>query len=213
MQITVKMTQTIDVNKFVKKNVFNPTVAALNQVSTKLVKAAKEQMKKDFDRPNPFTLRGVAVASPATADQAEPTVVIAVLPQQARYLGLEVLGGVRKVGDYATAKAGIVMPGPDVELNAYGNLPRGYLKRLLSRKQAFTQRGKNGALLIFARYDKKVGAGHDDKRLVAVLNQQATYKPRYHFVESIAGAFAKEMPKAWAAVVKRQFKQPSRSAR
>lgn len=50
--------------------------------------------------------------------------LVYVLPSQARYLGIEVFGGVRHAGDYATTNKGLIVPGRDVTLDENGTTPR-----------------------------------------------------------------------------------------
>jgi hypothetical protein len=207
MQIKIEMTSRIDTRAYVKNNVFNPLVAALNELGKPVISDLRKAVDRDFDNATPYTKRAFVVAQAANADQELPYIVVAALPQQSKYIGLEVYGGPRRVGDYATSKKGIMMPGPDVELNDYGNLPRGYLTRLYARKQAFTRPGRNGSVLVFARYDSKSGAGHNDKRLVAVLNQRAHYNPKLKFFETVGESVATNLPAAWVRVFKRGIRR------
>lgn len=117
-----------------------PFVTAL--ALTSAVKAAQrievKALPSVFDNPTPFTLRGIAI-TPAT--KAMPTATVYVRPQQAEAgLLLQETGGVR-----SPKKRAIVMPA-GARVNAFGNLPRNAVKRLMARPDVFagTVRGIGG---------------------------------------------------------------------
>lgn len=62
-----------------------------------------EAMPAFLDRPTPFTLRGIGTVK-SKPGSPEPYAEIDVLPQQARYLRYQILGGTRVAGDYGTTK-------------------------------------------------------------------------------------------------------------
>nr|WP_314074860.1 hypothetical protein [uncultured Roseococcus sp.] len=91
-----------------------------------------------FDRPTPFTQRGVAI-TPAkkTALKAE----VFVKPIQATYLGLQDKGGTRR-----PKRSALVNPA-GIKLDRYGNIPAKALARLKRRKDVFIGRvGKVGGV-------------------------------------------------------------------
>ncbi|MGU3479161.1 hypothetical protein [Methylobacterium sp. D48H] len=91
-----------------------------------------EAMPSYLDRPTPYTLRGIGAVK-SKAEAVELYAEVDVLPQQARYLRYQILGGVRVAGDYGATRTGILIPGPDAARNANGNLPRGLRKRMLQQ--------------------------------------------------------------------------------
>lgn len=104
------------------------TAVALTSV-VKLAQVAEQRaLPSVFDRPTPFTERGIAVR-PAT--KSVPSAAVYVRPIQAAYLHLEETGGTRQ-----PAKRAIVMPAA-ARTNVYGNLPRNALSRLKGRNDVF----------------------------------------------------------------------------
>lgn len=93
-----------------------------------------EAMPSHPDRPTPYTLRGIGVLK-SKPRAPEPFAEVDVLPQQARYLRYQILGGTRVAGDYATTKQGILIPGPDAPRNGYGNLPCDYVRCMLQQPE------------------------------------------------------------------------------
>jgi hypothetical protein len=120
--------------------------------------------------------------------------VVFVKDRQASYLALQEQGGARTP---SSGKA-LVLPGPGMRLNQYGNIPRGRLERL--RAAAIASHGKgsrdSGVAYLPAKAPSNKGpvgyfqrlAGHRLQRLTAFL-PSAAYKPRFGFigrVETIA---------------------------
>lgn len=58
-------------------------------------------------------------------------------PTQAQYLELQIDGGIRRAGDYGTTKGGPIVPGNGARVNRHGNLPRGYVARMMQRRDVF----------------------------------------------------------------------------
>lgn len=116
-------------------------------------------MPTAFDRPTPFTTRGIAIIS-ARKSRLEASVLVKDI--QAEYLRLQELGGMRK-----PKKRAVITP-RSVKLNQYGNIPQRALARLKAKKSTFVgtvqgvggfwQRDEDGGLTLLARFDgpKKV---------------------------------------------------------
>lgn len=98
---------------------------------TRAVRAARDAMPREadaaFDKPTPFT-RSAFYFVPATKLRLLATVGVKDI--QARYLVWQVQGGRRQ----PTRKA-LRLPAV-VQLNEYGNLPRGIIRQLVARAQA-----------------------------------------------------------------------------
>lgn len=143
-----------------------------------------EAMPAYLDKPTPFTLRGIGVLK-STPGAAEPFAEVDVLPQQARYLRYQGLGGTRVAGDYATTKKGVLIPEPDAPRNAYGNLPRGYVRHMQQQPRVDWIRIYKGQYVCLIRHrGRKMG-------LLAVIISDAHCRPRqpnYDLVkEALAG--------------------------
>jgi hypothetical protein len=116
--------------------------------------AATGAINTVFDRPTPFTQRGVRIL-PARKTDLEARVFLQDV--QARYLGLQIAGGTRK-----PKKRALVLP-TELKTNRYGNIAQGAIKRLLARKDTFSgsirgvggiwQRTKGGRLKLLIAYE------------------------------------------------------------
>jgi hypothetical protein len=78
-------------------------------------------LEKALEKPTEFTKRGTFVI-PARRDDLAAT--LGFKDRQARYMALQIAGGV-----YRPGAAGIKLPG-EIQLNAFGNIPRGLIARL-----------------------------------------------------------------------------------
>lgn len=141
------------------------TAKALTETAKDVQRAVVEQLPAIFDRPTPFTMRGIGVSY---ATKATLTSRVFIKDIQRGYLQLEVTGGTR-----TPSKRALVVPS-GVDLNAYGNMPRNKLKALLARKDVFSgkvrgvggiwQRTADGRLKLLVAYEPK-----------------ATYRQRFPF--------------------------------
>lgn len=149
-----------------------------------------EAMPSHLDRPTPFTLRGIGTVK-SKPGAAEPFAEVDVLPQQARYLRYQILGGTRVGGDYGTTKRGVLIPGPDAPRNAYGNLPRNYVRRMLQQPGVAWIRIHQG------RYVALIRHRGPKLELLAIIIPEAHYRPRLPFYdlveEALAGAGAENV--------------------
>lgn len=147
------------------------TAKALTRTAQDVQRAIVDQLPTVFDRPTPFTMRGVGITY---ATKATLTSRVFLRDIQREYLQLQVTGGTR-----SPKKVALVVPS-GIDLNAYGNLPRNKVKSLLARKDVFSgrvrgvggiwQRTANGGLKLLIAYEPK-----------------ATYRRRFPF-----GAIARE---------------------
>ena len=129
-----------------------------------------------MDRPTPFTLKGLGVqkASKATLQSK-----VFVRPIQSVYLQYQIEGGVRTPAGQA-----LVIPTGRAKLNVYGNMPSGYVQKLLATPGVFsgTVRGVPG---IYQRWTEtwraggtvNIGSGH--LQLLVAYEPKARYAPRW----------------------------------
>lgn len=124
-----------------------------------------KRLPKVFDRPTPFTLRGLFVKP---ARKARLVATVGFKDKQADYLALQETGGTRRPKGRA-----LVVPA-SARVNRYGNLPRGAVRRALARPDTFsgTVRGVAG---IWQR-TRRGGV-----RLLVAYEDRARYEPRLGF--------------------------------
>ena len=128
------------------------TSVALNETATACQEAQREAMASDFDRPTPFTLNSTFVKR-STKDNLNAEVRIkdesfkSNAPTQ--WLEPEISGGLRPLKRFESAlrRIGILpsglycTPGAGATLDAYGNMDRGEIVKILSWFQAFGEQG------------------------------------------------------------------------
>lgn len=124
-----------------QKQVAFAAAVALTRTAGLIKDALPAELDRVFDRPTPFTKRGVYVQR---ADKVTLTAEVGFMTRQASYLRLQASGGTRQ----PTAR-GIRLPG-NVELNAFGNIPRGLTDKL----KAAAKDGTLGAAVA-----RKLGTG------------------------------------------------------
>lgn len=103
-------------------------------------------------KPTAWTKKGFVVDK-ATPESLEATVRIQ--PQQAGYMTFLVNGGGRRKGDVGATPFDVLTDAPNSEKNAFGNLKRGYLKKIA--RQARLEKTKRARLA--AKRDKLRKAG------------------------------------------------------
>ncbi|MFT4163380.1 hypothetical protein [Shinella sp.] len=103
-------------------------------------------------KPTAWTRKGFVVDK-ATPESLEA--VVRIQPQQAGYMTYLINGGVRKKGDVGATPFDVLTDAPDSEKNAFGNLKRGYLKRIA--RQAKAEKTKRARLA--SKRDKLRAAG------------------------------------------------------
>lgn len=140
------------------------TARALTATAKEVQRAITDELPRIFDRPTPFTQRGIGMTM---ATKASLTSRVFIKDIQREYLQLQVRGGVR-----TPKKRALVLPA-EVGLNAYGNIPRSRLKTLLARKDVFSGRVR-GVAGIWQR----TGSG---LKLLVAYEPKATYEARFPF--------------------------------
>lgn len=146
------------------------TAKALTDTARDVQRAIVDQLPTVFDRPTPFTQRGVGIIY---ATKSTLTSRVFLRDIQREYLRIQVTGGTR-----SPKKVALVVPS-GIDLNAYGNIPRNRIKALLARKDVFSGkvRGVGG---IWQRTNGRL-------RLLVAYEPKATYERRFPF-----GAIARQ---------------------
>lgn len=122
---------------------------ALNRTAAAVSAAIKQKINQVFDRPTPYTQRALRVRR-ATKQKLSARVDFKDAAGKGipadKYLGPQVHGGGRsqKRFERALQRVGggsFYAPGAGADLDAYGNMSRGQLVRLMSYLQAFGEQG------------------------------------------------------------------------
>lgn len=110
-------------------------VTGLNITAEELKTAVQHEMKDSFNRPTPYTLRGVRVRR-ATKQSLEAEVSLQDAGGRNRpsqYLKPEIKGGPRNLKGYELQMGGrFTVPGKDFPRDAYGNIRGGVITRALN---------------------------------------------------------------------------------
>ncbi|MEG3347581.1 hypothetical protein [Novacetimonas sp. GS1] len=124
-----------------QKQIPYATSVAVNSLAFDAMRLENSAMSEIFDHPRPFTTRATQVDK---ATKSDPTAVVSLRDQQAKYLTPYETGGDHWVG--ARDGAGDLLVPVDGRTDAYGQIPRGLIKRLLARPDVFagTVRGIRG---------------------------------------------------------------------
>jgi hypothetical protein len=209
------------------KQVRFAAAAALTRTAKAVKDAMPAALDSDLDRPTPFTKRGMFI-KPARRDDL--TAVVGFMDRQASYLKYQIAGGTRT----PTAR-GIKLPG-NIELNSFGNIPKGTIDKLkaaakngslssaISKRLGVGNRRK-GAAPIQLFYGKPTGRGWEKApmgiwrrmpgtpgKLIPVIvfeDTPARYKPRFDFQRRAEEIVRREWDRQFA----RAFDEAMRSAR
>ena len=174
-----------------RKDVQFAAMLAINRTAKGAATDAGEDMARRFDRPTPFTRKGMATIR-ATKTRMVATVFVKDL--QAKYLLPNVKGGVSK-------PKGRVIPVPAAgRRNAYGNMPRNYLASLRGKPNVFSGE-VNGKAGIFQRM-----RGGRIKMLVS-FQPQTTYKPIWNFEAVVHRTVSATIQVHYANELRRVFKR------
>ncbi|SDA27986.1 hypothetical protein SAMN02799622_04199 [Methylobacterium sp. UNC378MF] len=169
---------------------------ALQEVADYLGAAARQRLMAEtvlrFDNPVAWTVNAFAYRRDAAGDDAGTYVFV--LGDQAQYFGLEVEGGPRVAGDYATTKGGPLVPasGAADKLDAEGNLPRNFVRDAVAA-------GAHWMRLKVGEPEALVLPGRGRLQVLAVISERIEYQPRFLFADIVRDAV---LQKALAAVTK-----------
>lgn len=97
---------------------------ALNATAKRVVDAMPAEIERAIDKPTPFTKSGVRVLR--FANKANLAATVGFMAAQAKYMALQIEGGVRQPGT-----GGLRLPGA-IKVNAFGNIPKGLIAQLLA---------------------------------------------------------------------------------
>lgn len=151
LKFTSKLREGVDYYAAMRRQLPYATSVALNRTAEAVRQALFQKTLQVFDRPTPYTLNALRVAR-ATKGNLVATIAYRDGAGKGtsadRYLTPQVLGGGRrfKRSERALQRAGLpagmfTVPGGAAELDAYGNMSRGQIVRLLSYFEAFGEQG------------------------------------------------------------------------
>jgi hypothetical protein len=129
---------------------------ALNDCARAARDSVNRDMPQIFDRPTRFTERAVVAPRELAATPASLTATVTVRPIQAQYLRHEEEGGTRTPAEN-TRRQGValVMPGPTLPLDAFGNIPNRTLAKLDQQAKANKRLRKRRRRAILAAKRRK----------------------------------------------------------
>jgi hypothetical protein len=131
-------------------------------------------------RPTPFIMRAVGNTF---ARKNNLRAEVFIKRQQMKVLGLEETGG-----SISRAPGAPILTPVNAKLNAYGNIPRGAMRRLLADPKRYFLGHVRGVFGIWERTHtpgSKSNAAHGLK-LIAALRERARYRPRFGFGARVA---------------------------
>lgn len=159
--------------------------------------AIQDQLPQIFDRPTPFTQRGIGV-QPASKAKLEARVFVR--DRQAQYLAMQEQGGTR-----LPQKGSPINVPVGQRLNQYGNISRGAIARFRGKPNVFVSKesGKTKHLRpgiyerVGVRSKKGLGSQRGRKvttgrgkqatrlNLLVAFERKAKYAPRFRFAERV----------------------------
>lgn len=186
---------------------------SLTDVARAAAAAMPAEAKRDLEEPTPFTLRGFFSTR---ADKATLRADVGVKDLQAEYLRYQIEGGQRR-----PKKKALRLPA-DVQLDSFGNMPKGLVANLVARAKA----GKRATKAQSAKFGvsrkvelfygepqgtgqpagiyKRVHAGTKVERLIPVVvfpQRSAKYRKRFDFYavaeRTVKREFEPLLRKAW----------------
>jgi len=189
---------------------------ALNATAQKVAEAMPAEIERAIDKPTPFTKRGVRVLK--YANKANLSATVGFMAAQAKYMLLQIAGGVRHPGS-----GGLRLPGA-IKVNEFGNIPKGLIAQLLAVANNERKLGKVKARRV--QISNKVELFYGDptdqggkkyprgiyKRvvqngrhilipLIVFPSTPAKYKPRFDFQRKAAAIVAAEWPRQFDAAL------------
>ena len=132
-----------------QRQVSYAAAVALTRTAAAIKAAMPAELDRVFDRPTSFTKRGIYLRA---ARRDSLTAEVGFMTRQASYLRLQLTGGTRQ----PTAR-GIRLPG-NIELNAFGNIPRGLTDKLKAAAKDGTLGNAVMRRLGVAAKDRRKGA-------------------------------------------------------
>jgi hypothetical protein len=187
------------------------TSLALNRVAQFSRETLRNTMARVFDRPKPFTLNSLFV-KPSTK-----TNLVAIVGHKSgspvnQYLRSEIEGGLRAPKKLESilsrGQREYLVPGKDTRLDAYGNIPRAIMNRIIQAQRAGSKADAQGVFIVPPGsksgltpgiYERKGGSGKGSLKLLMVFVSKAQYRPLYDMQGIVSRVVESEFGKQFAA--------------
>ncbi|MEZ7137217.1 hypothetical protein [Komagataeibacter sp. SM21] len=181
-----------------QKQIPYATSTAVNSLAFDAMRLENSAMSEIFDHPRPFTTRATQVDK---ATKSDPTAVISLRDQQAKYLTPYETGGDHWVG--ARDGTGDLLVPVDGRTDAYGQIPRGLIKRLLARPDVFagTVRGIRGIWQRPTARGARRNAAPAKLKLLYMFRANKAVDKHLDFEQRAAEMVQREGPKAIEAAI------------
>ena len=195
-----------DLNDVQRKQLPFIIAKTITQTAQYSAKIEKSFIKQRFDKPRPWTTKGVAFLP---ASKKNWSAKVYVKRNQAQYLFRQEVGGVRFPRSNTLISPGVDAGRKNVRLNRFGNIARRKLKQLLSKPDHFRgsidnvdgiwKRPRRGK-----RRDGTYGTIGRQKglKLVIGFNKVQKYRERFHFVRDVSTTARLRVDKNWAEGIK-----------
>ena len=204
MKIVAKVTGIEKARKIVSSNLIKKVlIKAVSQTGQDCKAELKEEMKRVFDRPTPYTLNSIYTK----LDPKEISVRIGIKEwagkgtPAATYLKPQIFGGPREVKRSERLLGNFYVPGSGVKLNKYGNIPASLITQIISSVGRFREVGllmnvtvrsrkrnkKPRNFFMVGRNDKGLHAGVWERtasnkvKPILIFIDQPTYSKRFDF--------------------------------
>lgn len=188
---------------------------ALNDAAFQARGVHQDEIKRVFDRPTPFTVRGVLYTKSTKRKLVSKTFLrdegVIYPAGPAAYLHPNITGGERPQKRFERRlstqnilpKGWVTVPGTAERLNQYGNLTRGRITQILGDVNAFSEEGFNkatpgarGMFVVRAGSRGRLAPGvwlrqRKKVRPVMLFVPHARYRPQYDF-EGVSDQFNKQ---------------------
>lgn len=149
------------------------TARGLTRTAQKVKSDTERHIERVFDRPTPFTKRGVFFL-PAEKRAVVPSALVGIKDAQAGYLLIQETGGLEIPENEA-----FVVP-VKARTNKYGNLSRNKVQQLLSKPNTFSGE-VNGVGGIWQRIRR---GRRRSLKLLILYKQRRIVQPRFNFYEN-----------------------------
>lgn len=168
---------------------------AINDIAQSVVKAEKSGMKRDLNKPKPFTVNSIRFRR---SNKKNLTAIVYIMERAEVYLGPTISGGTTK---YPNKYPRFTPDEGAVKLNKYGNVPR---KRHTDiRRVGMAGKGNSKFVVIDDQVYQRIGRGGQKLKHLGLLSNQWTYLRQFKFFTHARRAANKRSPIAINKAIKR----------